>query len=98
TRRCDGCGARGCVAPAWHHLGGARVAGTAACGERTDRRHAARAVRLTRFDRPAHHALVRSACWRIQACMAMPAATEALMLRVDPNCAIDTTTPAPPRP
>ena len=31
-----------------------------------------------------------SPCWLIQVCMAMPAATETLMLRVDPEWAIDT--------
>ena len=42
-----------------------------------------------------YQALEMSPCWAIQVCMAMPAATAALMLRVDPNWAIDTVTAAP---
>ena len=33
----------------------------------------------------------RPACWRIQACIAMPAATPALIERVEPYCAIEQT-------
>ena len=42
-----------------------------------------------------HQARSRSACCRIQVCIAMPAATAALMLRVEPNWAIDTVESAP---
>ena len=42
------------------------------------------------FRVPRYQARDRSACCLIQACMAMPAATPALMDRVDPNWAIDT--------
>ncbi len=44
-----------------------------------------------------YQAWVMSACCRIQACIAMPAATPALMLRVEPNWAIDTVIAAPAR-
>ena len=44
-----------------------------------------------------HHARPMSPCCRIQACMAIPAATPALMLRVEPNWAIDTVIAAPAR-
>ena len=43
----------------------------------------------------AYQARPRSPCWTIQVCMAMPAATAALMLRVEPNWAIDTVNSAP---
>ena len=38
---------------------------------------------------------MRSACWPIHVCIAIPAATAALMLRVEPNWAIDTVRSAP---
>ena len=38
-----------------------------------------------------------SACWRIQACIAMPLATPALIERVEPNCAIEQTSAAASR-
>ena len=38
-----------------------------------------------------HQAAARSACWRIQACIATPAATPALIDRVEPNWAMETT-------
>jgi len=40
--------------------------------------------------RAAYQARERSACWRTQVCIAIPAATPALMERVEPNWAIDT--------
>lgn len=42
-----------------------------------------------------YQARPRSPHWLIHLCIAMPAATDALMLRVEPNCAIETTTAAP---
>ena len=58
--------------------------------------------------RGGYQAWERSACWRIHACIAIPAATPALIERVEPNCAIDTVSrpprgprrsrPAPPAP
>jgi hypothetical protein len=44
-----------------------------------------------------YHARDVSACVTIQACIAIPAATSALMLRVEPNWWIETVFPAPPR-
>ena len=44
-----------------------------------------------------YQAFSRLPCWRTQACIAMPAATAALMLRVEPNCAIETVSAAPSR-
>jgi hypothetical protein len=44
-----------------------------------------------------HHARRMSPCCLIQACSAIPAATPALMLRVEPNWAIDTVITAPAR-
>ena len=44
-----------------------------------------------------YQASVRSACWRIQACMATPAATPTLIERVEPNWAIDTAASAAAR-
>src|ERR1700712_4391940 len=42
-----------------------------------------------------YHAVLRSACCVIHAYIAMPAAPATLMLRVEPNCAIDTVRAAP---
>ncbi len=44
-----------------------------------------------------HQARPMSPCCLIQACMAIPAATPALMLRVEPNWAIETVIAAPAR-
>jgi hypothetical protein len=44
-----------------------------------------------------YQALPMFPCWLIHACMAIPAATETLMLRVDPKWAIETVSEAPVR-
>ena len=44
-----------------------------------------------------YQARTMSPCCVIHVCIAIPAATPALMLRVEPNCAIDTVIAAPAR-